>query len=386
MVRINVACWCCSILVVVLCVSDPPEIIDHPTGGDVPIGRSITLMCRASGLGTLVYSWERRSGRRWTTVSNDNTTSYTTDTTLTIGEYMYRCNVSNEAGPVVSNSTTVNVYGPPTITTHPTSQLTTISMRVTLNCEGTGRGSITYQWQARNINGGQWSVISNSNNRRLSNNSRRLVVRNLQESQQYRCVVFNEAGGTRSYVATVTVLKITTHPQDRLVPVYSSVSLTCTSSVSSNVTFSWTSDSRDVTGQSTSTGDTSILAITKIGRKRNSTNYVCTVRCGSLSVMSNTATLTVYGPPAITGHPTGGDVPMGRSITLMCRASSLGTLAYFWERRSGRRRWTTVSNDNTTSYTTDTTLTIGEYMYRCNVSNEVGSVVSNSATVNVYGE
>ena len=29
---------------------------------------------------------------------------------------------------------------------------------------------------------------------------------NLQESQQYRCVVSNEAGGTRSNVATVTVL------------------------------------------------------------------------------------------------------------------------------------------------------------------------------------
>jgi len=89
--------------------------------------------------------------------------------------------------------------GPPTITTHPTSQLTTVSMSVTLNCEGTGRGSITYQWQIRNINGGQWSDISNSNNSRL-------VVRNLQESQQYRCVVSNEAGGTRSNVATVTVL------------------------------------------------------------------------------------------------------------------------------------------------------------------------------------
>ena len=90
----------------------PPEITDHPTGGDVPMGRSITLMCGASGLGTLVYSWERRSsGSSWTTVSNDNTTSYTTDTTLTIGEYMYRCRVSNEAGSVVSNSATVNVYG-----------------------------------------------------------------------------------------------------------------------------------------------------------------------------------------------------------------------------------------------------------------------------------
>ena len=77
----------------------------------MPIGRSITLMCKASALGTLTFSWERRSHRRWTTVSNDNTTSYTTDTTLTIGEYKYRCRVSNEAGSVVSNSATVNVYG-----------------------------------------------------------------------------------------------------------------------------------------------------------------------------------------------------------------------------------------------------------------------------------
>ena len=87
--------------------------------------------------------------------------------------------------------------GPPTITTHPTSQLTTVSMSVTLNCEGTGRGSITYQWQNRNINGGQWRDI---------NNNRRLVVSDLQESQQYRCVVSNEAGRTPSNVASVTVL------------------------------------------------------------------------------------------------------------------------------------------------------------------------------------
>ena len=37
--------------------------------------------------------------------------------------------------------------GPPTITTHPTSQLTNVIMSVTLDCEGTGRGSITYHWE-----------------------------------------------------------------------------------------------------------------------------------------------------------------------------------------------------------------------------------------------
>ena len=89
--------------------------------------------------------------------------------------------------------------GPPIITTHPTSQLTNISMSVTLDCEGTGRGSITYQWETSNINGGQWTNISDSNNKTL-------VVRNLEQSQQYRCVVSNEAGSTISDVATVTVL------------------------------------------------------------------------------------------------------------------------------------------------------------------------------------
>ena len=77
---------------------------------------------------------------------------------------------------------------------------------------------------------------------------------------------------------------------------------------------------------------------------------------------------------------------MNGSIVLTCRAGSLGTLMYSWERRSSGSSWTTVSNDNTTSYTTNTTLAIGQYMYRCRVSNEAGSVVSNNAIVNVYGE
>ena len=68
-------------------------------------------MCGARGEGTLVYSWERSSDGGWTTVSDDNTASYTTDTRLTIGQYMYRCVVNNEAGPAVSISATVDVYG-----------------------------------------------------------------------------------------------------------------------------------------------------------------------------------------------------------------------------------------------------------------------------------
>ena len=100
-----------------------------------------------------------------------------------------------------TQSIMIAVLSPPTVTTHPTSHLANVSMSVTLACEGTddGEGSITYHWETSNINGGQWMNISNSN-------SKTLVVRNLEQSQRYRCVVSNEAGSTRSDVATVTVL------------------------------------------------------------------------------------------------------------------------------------------------------------------------------------
>ena len=88
-----------------------PVITHQPIEDDVPMGESTTLMCKAIGTGTLVYSWERSSGSSWNTVSNISATSFTTDTTLAIGQYMYRCRVSNEAGSVVSNNAIVNVYG-----------------------------------------------------------------------------------------------------------------------------------------------------------------------------------------------------------------------------------------------------------------------------------
>ena len=87
-------------------------VTHHPTSSsDLPAGKNITLTCGTSGLGTMVYSWERSSGSNWTTVSNDNTTSYTTDARLAIGQYKYRCRVSNEAGSVMTNIAIVNMYG-----------------------------------------------------------------------------------------------------------------------------------------------------------------------------------------------------------------------------------------------------------------------------------
>ena len=59
------------------------------------------------------------------------------------------------------------------------------------------------------------------------------------------------------------------------------------------MTFSWTHNGTSISASST-TGDTSILTITRV-KHSVAGSYVCTVSSGSLSVMSNAATLTVYG-------------------------------------------------------------------------------------------
>ena len=193
--------------------------------------------------------------------------------------------------------------GPPTITTHPTSQLTNVSMSVTLDCEGTSRGSITYHWETSNINGGQWMNISNSN-------TRRFIITNLEQSQQYRCVVSNEAGSTRSDVATVDVLselffdisfhcficlvtEITTHPISvGTITALEDVTLMCSASVD-DVKYSWHCVDGHIPSHSHGRrNDTfTIHRVTP----HNEGTYYCVAKKSGISVKSNNALVQVDG-------------------------------------------------------------------------------------------
>ena len=77
------------------------EITEQPKSGVLKSGRSYTLKCKATGPGTLIYSWEIKTSRKWATVIR-YTRSYTT---LSPGQY--RCRVTNEAGSIVSKIATV---------------------------------------------------------------------------------------------------------------------------------------------------------------------------------------------------------------------------------------------------------------------------------------
>ena len=193
--------------------------------------------------------------------------------------------------------------GPPTITTHPTSQLTNVSMSVTLNCQGTGRGSITYRWETKRVGSKQWM---NSNN----NNMNRYVVRNLDQSREYRCVASNEAGDTRSNVATITVLsklytnsvllatcvplvtEIISQPVRSIVIALEDVTLSCSASVDA-VTYSWHRVSGSIPSRSQGQ-NTNELTIPK-ATPPDDGMYYCIAMKNGIRVESNRAMLNVNG-------------------------------------------------------------------------------------------
>ena len=100
--------WFCNLVAVtlpLLVAGKLPTIKQPQHAREVPLNTStVTLQCRATGDGSLIYYWERNDSGSWITVDSNNMRSYTTNAT---GQY--RCNVTNDAGSVVSP--VITVYG-----------------------------------------------------------------------------------------------------------------------------------------------------------------------------------------------------------------------------------------------------------------------------------
>ena len=90
------------------------------------------------------------------------------------------------------------------------------------------------------------------------------------------------------------ILEIITHPRSKQLLIDSNLTLTCTSSLSPDVIHLWTHNGTTIKSQLLLNGDTSRLTLSNV-RYSNGGSYVCIVRSGSLSVTSNTATITIYG-------------------------------------------------------------------------------------------
>jgi hypothetical protein len=111
----------------------------------------------------------------------------------------------------------------------------------------------------------------------------------------------------------------------------------------------------------------------------NGTLFSVVVSNSAGSVTSNNATLTVKTPPTITTQPANKTVKVGQTAKFSVTATGTKPLSYQW-----RKNGVNIAGATSTSYTTPATTSADNgALFSVIVTNSIGSVTSNNATLTV---
>ena len=372
------------------------SISTHPASIAVKQGATASFNVSASGYAP-TYQWQYRtnSSGSWSNISGATSASYTTAaTTSAMNGYQYRCVITNNGGSVTSNASTLTVYYPPKVATHPSNATVTYPAKATFTVVATaGNPSTTYQWQYRTNSSGSWSNISGATSASYTTAATTVAM----TGYQYRCIISNSqyANAATSNAATLTVNRAAgsvTASISGTTTVGQTLTASGSTASDGTKTYQWwrASSATATSGTNIGTGSTYKLVAADAGYYIGVT--VSVAQGSNYLACSDTAITSVTIKDiaaAVTTHPTNQTVTYPAKATFTA-AGSGSNLKYQWQyRTSSSGSWANVTSSQgtggtTTSFTTvATTVAMTGYQYRCVISNNAGSVNSNAATLTV---
>ncbi|MES2694301.1 MAG: immunoglobulin domain-containing protein [Verrucomicrobiota bacterium] len=347
----------------------PPVITTQPRTIVAEVGQTTGFTIGATGSFPRTYQW-RKDGANIA----DGTAITLTLTNITTNDAgTYTVTVSNAQGTVTSSaaSLTVNAAVPPAISSFSPSDITyTHGQSATLSVSmNSGTSPFTYRWMKAGVE------IAGATGSQLA-----FPVITPGDSGRYSVRVSNAAGSVNSREALVTV-----NPASPIVISRSPASLTraegqsadfsvSIDSGSSPYTYRWSKDGTVITGATFSNYSISSLTMAHAG------SYVVAISNVLGSVTSAAAILTVTAPlpPTITSHPAAQTVSFGGSFSFSVQVTGTPPFTYQW-----RLNGTPVTNGTSSGYSLSNATPAHSGAYTVVVSNAVGSVTSNAATITV---
>jgi hypothetical protein len=335
-----------------------PVITQQP--GNVTIGSGSTTLSVVSNLPGSTYQWYvGTSGTTTTPISGATSASVTVSPTTTTS---YWCRVSGSCGTANSNTATVTVCAPATVSTQPTATPALINSGAssTLTLGVTGATPLTVQWFT---SGGT-----------LVGSGTTLVVYPTVATTYHAAVSNSCPSSTTSANVTVTVCvppgiitQPTSNPSSITYPASSTLSIV---GAGTAPTIQWYASG----GVAVGTGASLTLTPT------STTSYYATLtnQCGSMQ--SSTTTITVCVPAGLGTAPTATPATISSGGTSKIEATTgtgSGTLTYLFYKSDGTLLQSSANKKLTVSPTVTTT-----YYYK--VSNDCGtSAASPTVTVTV---
>lgn len=364
-----------------------PAIVDAPRSVLVRAGQTASLSATAGGAPAPALQWQTRAANAtgaWTNVgrgAGGNTGNYTTAVLSTADNgTQYRVLATNALGSAESAPVTVSVSDldvSPAVTTQPAALSVTAGNDAAFAIAARGTEALSYQWQ---LNG---APITGANSPVL-----RLAAVTNANAGSYRAVVSNAAGSVTSDAAVLTVSagsaqavvpSIVTQPVSVSVGTGNTATFAVGVSGSGPIAYQWLRDGQPIAGATAAFHSLAQAAGTDAGP------YAVRVSNSAGSVTSASVTLTVgtsqqAAPVTLTTQPSPQVQSPGGSATLAVAASGSGPLSYQW-----------LKNGAPLAGATGAVLTLANLVaedgasYSVAVSNPLGTVTSNAATLTVLG-
>ena len=305
----------------------PPSITTQPQNQTVTVGTTATFSVVATGSAPLSYQWSKNS----TVITGATSSSYTTPATVS-GDNgaTFTVTVSNSAGSQTSNTATLTVNSPPTITTQPQNQSVALGSPATFSVIATGTSPLSYQWSKNGAAIGGATGSSYTTPATVSTDN----------GATFTVTVSNVAGSQTSTAATLTINNIpptiTTQPQNQTVTVGSAATFSVVATGSAPLSYQWSENGTAISG-ATSASYTTPATVSG----DNGSTFSVQVSNAAGSQTSNTVTLTVNASITIgdTNVETVGD--NGNDNLILAQAATLGqsatlvSLSFYVKQASG---------------------------------------------------
>jgi len=261
-----------------------PSIVTQPTNKSVTAGQPATFSVTATGTAPLAYQWKRNGGD----ISGANSASYTIPATTALDNgAQFTATVSNSVSSATSNTATLTVGVPPTISTQPASQTVAVGQTAKFSVTASGTGTLTYQW---NKNGG---AIGGAN--AASYTTPPAIASD--NGASFTVTVTGASGSVTSNAATLTVNgppSIISQPASKTVIAGQTATFSVTAAGSAPLNYQWNMNGNAINGANSSSYTTPATTTGNSGAQ-----FTVTVSNPAGAITSNAATLTVNAATSV---------------------------------------------------------------------------------------
>ena len=368
-------------------------IVEQPESMTVPADSYAWTNVRIACVTDVVYEWQYKTADglsgSWKKAPAAwyDAASLHVQATEDLNGSCFRCKISG--GQNAYSDTvwlTVGTEGLPVIITQPQDQA--VPEGETASFSFAARGpNLIFEWQYNtNPDDPVWRKCSGSGAATLE---LQVVAKSYRDGYQYRCRVYNTAATVYTNAASLTLLAkpvITTQPKS----ITAASGETATFKVKAtggSLSYQWQyrTSSSGTWKNSSGSGATSASYPVGAASYRDGYQYRCKVTNAAGTAISSAATLTVVDmlKPKITAQPKSVEATSGTTVNFSVTATG-GGLRYQWQfMNPSTGAWANCSGEGATAAKLPVEVKSYRdgYQYRCKVSNDLGSVTSEAATL-----